>query len=67
MMDSRLEVRPHHAAGHRRGRHIPFEAEAANLFFQLVSSRYEWASVIVNSNDLSAAGAKSSVTTPSPP
>jgi DNA replication protein DnaC len=29
---------------------IPFEAEAANLFFQLVSSRYERASVIVTSN-----------------
>ena len=31
--------------------YIPFEAEAANLFFQLVSSRYEWASVIVTSNN----------------
>jgi DNA replication protein DnaC len=30
--------------------YIPFEAEAANLFFQLVSSRYERASVIVTSN-----------------
>jgi DNA replication protein DnaC len=30
--------------------HIPFEAEAANLFFQLVSSRYERASLIVTSN-----------------
>jgi hypothetical protein len=30
--------------------HIPFEAEAANLFFQLVSARYERASVIVTSN-----------------
>jgi len=29
---------------------IPFEPEAANLFFQLVSSRYERASVIVTSN-----------------
>jgi hypothetical protein len=29
---------------------IPFEAEAANLFFQLVSSRYERASLIVTSN-----------------
>jgi DNA replication protein DnaC len=29
---------------------IPFEAEAANPFFQLVSSRYERASVIVTSN-----------------
>src|SRR4051812_17944607 len=30
--------------------YIPFENEAANLFFQLVSSRYERASVIVTSN-----------------
>jgi DNA replication protein DnaC len=30
--------------------HIPFEPEAANLFFQLVSSRYERASLIVTSN-----------------
>ena len=45
-------------AGHRRGArplagavgYIPFEPEAANLFFQLVSSRYERASLIVTSN-----------------
>ncbi len=30
--------------------YIPFDAQAANLFFQLVSSRYERASVIVTSN-----------------
>ena len=30
--------------------YIPFDAEAANLFFQLVSSRYERRSVIVTSN-----------------
>lgn len=30
--------------------YIPFEADAANLFFQFVSSRYERASVIVTSN-----------------
>ncbi|MFE2093377.1 ATP-binding protein [Streptomyces sp. NPDC059460] len=30
--------------------YIPFEAEAANLFFQLISGRYERASVIVTSN-----------------
>ena len=30
--------------------YIPFEAEAANLFFQLVSSRYERASLIVTNN-----------------
>src|ERR1700751_5060149 len=33
-----------------QGGYIPFEAEAANLFLQLVSSRYERASVIVTSN-----------------
>ena len=34
-----------------RGRlYLPFEPEAANLFFQLVSSRYERASLIVTSN-----------------
>ena len=30
--------------------YLPFEREAANLFFQLVSSRYEHASVILTSN-----------------
>jgi DNA replication protein DnaC len=30
--------------------YIPFDGEAANLFFQLVSTRYERASVIVTSN-----------------
>ena len=30
--------------------YIPFEPEAANLFFQLVSSRYERASLLVTSN-----------------
>ena len=30
--------------------YIPFEPEAANLFFQLVSSRYEHASLIITSN-----------------
>jgi DNA replication protein DnaC len=29
---------------------VPFEAEAANLFFQLISSRYERASLIATSN-----------------
>jgi DNA replication protein DnaC len=32
--------------------YIPFEPEAANLFFQLVSSRYERASLIVTSNKM---------------
>ncbi len=30
--------------------YIPFEQDAANLFFQLVSSRYEHASIILTSN-----------------
>ena len=30
--------------------YIPFEPEAANLFFQLVAARYERASLIVTSN-----------------
>ncbi|MFH8534705.1 ATP-binding protein [Streptomyces tendae] len=30
--------------------HIPFEPEAANLFFRFISGRYERASVIVTSN-----------------
>ena len=30
--------------------YIPFEAEAANLFFQLIAARYERASVIMSSN-----------------
>ena len=30
--------------------YIPFESEAANLFFQLISARYETASVIVTSS-----------------
>jgi DNA replication protein DnaC len=47
--------------------YIPFEAEAANLFFQLVSSRYERASLFVTSTRSSAAGARSSAMTSSPP
>ena len=47
--------------------YIPFEAEAANLFFQLVSSRYERASA---DRDLQqavrGAGARCSATTSSP-
>jgi hypothetical protein len=39
---------PTHRGG-RGGLH-PVEAEAANLFFQLVSARYERASLIVTSN-----------------
>ncbi|MFB6963111.1 ATP-binding protein [Streptomyces sp. NPDC056309] len=47
--------------------YIPFAPEAANLFFQLISGRYERASVIVTSNKPQIAGARSSATTPSPP
>jgi DNA replication protein DnaC len=36
--------------------YIPFEQDAANLFFQLVSSRYEHASLILTSNLPSPAG-----------
>lgn len=46
--------------------YIPFEPEAANLFFQLVSARYERASLIVTSNK-PFAGARYSATTLSPP
>ena len=45
--------------------YIPFDTEAANLFFQLVSTRYE----ILHHLDLqrpSHAGAKSSAKPPSP-
>jgi DNA replication protein DnaC len=38
------------AAGYRRGRLHPFEPEAANLFFQLVSAHCERANLIVTSN-----------------
>jgi DNA replication protein DnaC len=47
--------------------YIPFEAEAANLFFQLVSARYERASVIVTSNKPSGGGARCSATPRWPP
>ncbi len=43
------------------------EAEVANLFLQFVSPRYERASLIVTSNKLQNAGARSLVTTSSPP
>ncbi len=46
--------------------YIPFEPEAANLFLQLVSSRYERASLIVTGNP-SVAGAKYSATKSWPP
>jgi DNA replication protein DnaC len=43
--------------------YIPFEPEAANLFFQLVSARYERASLIVTSNKPFGRWARSSATT----
>jgi DNA replication protein DnaC len=43
--------------------YVPFEPEAANLFFQLVSSRYERASLIVTSNKPFGRWAKYSATT----
>lgn len=45
--------------------YIPFEQDAANLFFQLVSSRYEHASLILTSN-LPFDGATSLATKSSP-
>jgi len=45
--------------------YLPFEQDAANLCFHLVSSRCEHASLILTSNLPSAAGAAPSPTTPS--
>ena len=42
--------------------YIPFDPEAANLMFSLVSARYERASVIVTSNKPFSPGGRSSVT-----
>jgi DNA replication protein DnaC len=47
--------------------YIPFDPQAANPMFMLVSRRYERASLIVTSNNPSRAGARSSATTSSPP
>ncbi|GEM_PF-6777384 len=46
--------------------YLPFEPEAANLFFQLISARYERASVIVTSGKPFGRWGKSSAMTPSP-
>jgi DNA replication protein DnaC len=46
--------------------YIPFDTDAANLFFQLVASRYEQGSIVVTSN-LPFAGARPSATTSWPP
>jgi DNA replication protein DnaC len=47
--------------------YIPFDPEAANLMFSLVSSRYERASMIVTSNKPLSAWSRSSATTWRPP
>ena len=48
--------------------YIPFEPEAANLFFQLISARYETSLASSSpATSRSAAGARPSATTPSPP
>jgi DNA replication protein DnaC len=47
--------------------YLPFEQDAANLFFQLVSSRYEHASLILTSNKPFGRWAKCSATTSSQP
>ncbi|WP_375538491.1 ATP-binding protein [Mycolicibacterium sp. CBMA 234] len=45
---------------------VPFGTEAANLFFQLVSTRYEKFSIILTSNLPFPAGVKCSAKSPSP-
>jgi DNA replication protein DnaC len=50
MMDSAVSGAAGPSDPARRVGYIPFEPEVANLFFQLVSSRYERASLIVTSN-----------------
>lgn len=47
--------------------YIPFDPEAANLMFALVSSRYERVSLIVTSTSPSVPGARSLATTLSRP
>ncbi len=47
--------------------YIPFDPQAANLMFMLVSRRYERASLIVTSNKPFRAGARSSATRSPPP
>jgi DNA replication protein DnaC len=46
--------------------HIPFEPEAANLFFQFIPGRYERAPVIVTGNKPFGRWTRPSATTPSP-
>ena len=46
--------------------YIPFDTEAANLFFQLVSTRYEKSSIILTSNLPLSRWDRSSAKQPSP-
>ncbi len=47
--------------------YIPFDPQAANLVFMLVSRRYERSSLILTSNKPLSAGARSSATRSPPP
>ncbi len=47
--------------------YLPLEKQTANLFFQLVSRRYERGSMLITTNQTSRSGATSSATRPSPP
>ena len=47
--------------------YLPFEQDAANLVFQLVSSRYEHASLVLTSNLPFCSWVGRSATKPSPP
>ena len=68
----RLPPRAHPAAALRPDHvdevgNLPIEQDAANLFFQLVSSRYEHASLILTSTLPFSGWAASTATRPSPP
>ena len=47
--------------------YLPFEADAAHLFFQLVSWRYERESILITANRSVGNGVACSVTRRSPP
>ena len=49
-MTFQSEIPPNRADQLSDSTSVPFEQEAANLFFQLVSSRYEYSSLILTSN-----------------
>jgi DNA replication protein DnaC len=48
-LEAELKNPPLQADHHQVG-YIPFDQEAANLFFRLIASRYEQGSVMVTSN-----------------